>query len=264
MVDLADGEAFDAVEKEDMYRQIVEYSFETTIIHADHKVLYINETGADFLRAKKEDIVGGCVLDIIQDECKDAIRSRIHKIMTENKPAELIEQTMLKLDGTPVDVEVNCTPVLFGNKRAIQSVLRDITKRRETEQRLKEMTSEIFAVSTPIVPISEGIAVIPIVGQICEERTAQLLDSIPSNIQKYPNTTILIIDFSGIYNLDDVVVDFLFKIHAILRLLGVRPVLTGIRPELARIAVTIGQNWSGIQTFSTIKTALSRLATIHD
>jgi PAS domain S-box-containing protein len=262
MNDLGDGRDLNEIEKEDMYRQIVEYSFETTIIHADHKVLYINSTGADFLRAKKEDIVGGCVLDIIQDDYKEAIKARIHKVMTENKPAELIEQTMLKLDGTPVDVEVNCTPVLFGNKRAIQSVLRDITKRRETEQKLKEMTSEIFAVSTPIVPVSEGIAVVPIVGQICEGRVAQLLDSIPQNIVKYSNTNILIIDFSGIYNLDEVVVDFLFRINAILTLLGVQPVLTGIRPELAKMAIAIGKNLSDIQTFGNIKIALSKLAKI--
>lgn len=260
MVDLMDGSTFNAIEKEELYRQIVEYSFETTIIHANHQVLYINETGANFLRGKKEDIVGGNVLSIIQDDSKAAIRTRIQKVMDENKPAELIEQTMIRLDGTLVDVEVNCTPVIFGNKRAIQSVLRDITKRRETDQRLKEITSEIFAVSTPIVPVSDGIAVIPIVGQICEERTAQLLDSIPANIQNHPNTNILIIDFSGIYNLDEVVVDFLFKINSILRMLGVQPVLTGIRPELAKMAVTIGRSWSGIQTFGNIKLALSKLA----
>jgi rsbT co-antagonist protein RsbR len=137
MRELAEKNGLAVIDKEEMYRQIVEYSYETTIIHVDYKVLYINLSGANFLRATKDEIIGGSVLSIIQDDYKEAIKDRIRRVMGTNKPAELIEQTMLRLDGTTVVVEVTCTPVIFGERKAIQSVLRDITKRKEAERKLK-------------------------------------------------------------------------------------------------------------------------------
>ncbi|WP_367946597.1 PAS domain-containing protein [Bacillus sp. V59.32b] len=74
------------MERENMYRQIIEYSLETIVIHADHKILYINQSGANFLRAAKEDIIGARVLDVFQEKDRPAIKERIQKAMTENIP----------------------------------------------------------------------------------------------------------------------------------------------------------------------------------
>ncbi|KAA0547061.1 hypothetical protein FZW96_13845 [Bacillus sp. BGMRC 2118] len=43
----------------------------------------------------------------------------------------------------------------------------------------------------------------------------------------------MIIDVSGLYSIDLVLVDFLYKLSSILVLLGVRAICTGIRAELA-------------------------------
>lgn len=48
MNDLPQDKFTETIEKENMYRQIVENTFETVIIHADHKILYINQSGAVF------------------------------------------------------------------------------------------------------------------------------------------------------------------------------------------------------------------------
>lgn len=245
-------------EREKLYRQIIEYSVETIIIHADHRVLYINESGANFLRASKEQIIGASVLDIIQEDHKEAIKARIQKVMTEQKPAELIEQTMLRLDGTPVDVEVNCNPVLYGDKRAIQSVLRDITKRRVIEEEQRKLMREINEVSAPIVPILDGIAVLPLVGSIDAGRAEQLLNDIPMKV-KNQRVEVLIIDFSGIHNLDAVIVEHLLMIDAVLRLLGVRTIVSGMKPEFARIVVQLNLDLGSMYSVTTVQQALRQL-----
>jgi rsbT co-antagonist protein RsbR len=129
--------------------------------------------------------------------------------------------------------------------------MKDISER-------KEMVRKINEVSTPVVPLVDNIAVLPLVGAIDCERAIHLLDDLPAKIKKQ-NVQCLIIDFSGIYNFDEVVVDYLSKVHSVMKLLGVRTIMTGIRPELSLHAINLGVDLFSIQTMATVKQALHSL-----
>ncbi len=245
------------IDKEDMHRQIVEYSFETTIIHSNQKVLYINQSGAEFLKESKDNIIGANIVGVFTEEYRDYIIERIRKATEERLIGELIETTIYKFDGSTVDVELYCHPIIFGEIEAIQSIVRDITSRRDVERKLKEVMNEV---STPIVPVSQGIAVLPLVGSVDVERANYLLDSIPQKIQD-KQLTYLIIDLSGIYNINEAVVDFLYKINAIMKLIGISPICTGIRPELAQKVINICADFTSLKTMSTVQQALNYLKT---
>lgn len=242
-------------EKEEMYRQIVEYSIETTVIHCNQKILYINESGADFFRATKNNLIGANIVDVFTDEYKEFIVERIRKGTEERQIGELIETPVYRADATIVEVELYCHPVMFGETEAIQSILRDITPRKVAEKKLKQVKNEV---ATPIVPVYEGIAVLPLVGEFDEDRTIQLLNIIPRKIGSY-HLDYLIIDMSGIYNFDDIVGEFLYKINSIMGLLGISLYYTGIRPELARKAVELRIDISSLNTMPNVKQALNHL-----
>jgi two-component system sporulation sensor kinase A len=123
---------------ETMYKQIIEYSVETIIIHLDQEILYINQAGADFLKGLKEEIIGGDILSVFHEDEKDLIRERIMQGMNGKTATQSLEQTITRFDGSHVNVELYCHPVQFGNKKAIQTVLRDITIRKETEKMLQD------------------------------------------------------------------------------------------------------------------------------
>ncbi|MEC2074607.1 PAS domain S-box protein [Metabacillus fastidiosus] len=244
------------IQSEKMYRQIIEFSKEIIIIHSDYKVLCINQSGADFLRASKEDIIGAGVLNIILKEYKKVIEERIQKVVSENEPAGRIEQTILRLDGTLVDVEIYCYPVIFGDKKAIHSVIRDITEKKEIERKINE-------VSSPVVPLLADIGILPLVGSINYERATLLLEDLPSKVQEQ-NIQCLIIDFSGIYNFDEVVADYLSKVNSIMKLLGVNTIITGIRPDLAVTVTKLGVDLLSMQTMATVKQALHFLGVKYE
>ncbi|TWT26021.1 PAS domain S-box protein [Planomicrobium sp. CPCC 101110] len=249
------------IEREKLYSLLIEQSSEIIIIHQNHQVLYINDSGSKALRGTKEEIVGASVLDIIKEEYKEAIVQRIQRVMATNQPAQLIEQTMRRLDGTPIDVEVNCSPITYRNQRAIQSVLRDITSRKEAERKQQELMKEINSISAPIVPVSEGVSILPLVGSIDARRAKQLAEDIPGKIQDF-NVEYLIIDFSGTYNIDNFVAEYLFQISKTISLLGIKPILTGLRPELARKVVDIGVDLSALHTMATVQQAVNHLSRI--
>ncbi|MFG6149261.1 PAS domain S-box protein [Halobacillus sp. B23F22_1] len=245
-------------EKEELFRQITEYSFAPTVVHADHKVLYVNQAAAEFLKTSREDLIGISALRIFKEENKPAILNRMNEVKEKREPADLIEITLVKGDGSFVDVELTCAPVTFGDKPAIQSVVRDITYQKITASELDEMRHEIYEIATAIVPVSDGVFILPLAGRVDETRADQMLTTIPLKLKDF-EVDHLIIDFSGIYRLDEIVVSFLFQIYDIIRLLGIHPIFTGIRPELARKAVQIGRDLSHMDTMGTVKQAIRKI-----
>ncbi|QHE60305.1 PAS domain S-box protein [Rossellomorea vietnamensis] len=238
------------------YKEVMEYSRDPLIIHTDYKVLYINHAAEKFFRSNKESMIGASPLDIFQESSKDAISRRIQSAY--GKPADVIEETVFRMDGTRVEVELYCHPVKFGDTKAIQTYVWDITSRKETEKNQHDMNEEINELSATIVPLIDDVAVLPLRGKIDQDKAMTLLDLIPCKV-KDRNVNRLIIDFSGVYTLDRMVIDYLFKITNVLSLLGVHSIISGIRPELAVEAIEVGIDLSTIPTVATVKEALAQI-----
>ncbi|MDX1701574.1 MAG: PAS domain S-box protein, partial [Melioribacteraceae bacterium] len=136
-----------------MYSKIIEYSHETIIIHVDYNILHINQSGVNFLRGEKEELIGMNVLSIFQEHSKAMIKHRIVSDKSDKCPSEVFEETIFRADGTLVEVEIYCHPIQFNGRNAIQSVIRDVTKRKEAERLLNDREKLVS-----IGQISAGIA----------------------------------------------------------------------------------------------------------
>ncbi|RFU62602.1 PAS domain S-box protein [Peribacillus saganii] len=241
---------------EEMYRQIVESSADAIIIQQDGKFMYLNPSGVKLLRAaSSEEVIGTSVFEIIPEEYKEFIIRDANSVLEENKPSEIIEKQLKRFDGTLVEVETICTPVIYKGRTAIQSVFRDITQRKETERTLEKVAKERNALVAPVLPILEGVAVMPLVGSIDDDRAKYILEHVPVKVQEQ-NVHTLISDFSGINTLDETVIDCLFQTSAVLGLLGVRSIVSGVRPEVAQSVIQLGMDLSLIQIFGTVQQAL--------
>jgi len=242
------------------YREVIEYALEPLIVHSKLKIIYINRAAETFFRASKEEVIGASPLDIFRDSSKLAIEERISGAY--DRPAEVIEETIYRMDGTTVDVELYCHPVMIGETKAIQTYVRDITRKKEFEKEQDEMKKQINELASTVVPVFEGIAILPLMGSIDEDRARAILEVVPFNVQKH-RIHCLVIDFSATQKLDTIVVNYLLKIADVLKLLGVKPILTGLRPSLALGALEIGTNLNDLLTVSTVKDALHLLGVTH-
>ncbi|PLT32042.1 STAS domain-containing protein [Bacillus sp. V5-8f] len=129
---------------------------------------------------------------------------------------------------------------------------------RLTEEILENNQKEMAELSAPIVPVKDGIAVLPLIGTIDSYRAKYLLDKVIPRISQL-NLNKLIVDYSGLSNLDMETARSLYAMGQMLRLLGINTVSTGIRAELAQTAVNSGIDMSSINSFGTVKQALERL-----
>lgn len=236
------------------YLEVIEYSLNPLIVHTDYRILYINHAAEEFFGTDKEGIIGQSPLEIFMESSKDSIRRRIQSAY--EKPADVIEETVYRTDRSTVEVELYCHPVMIGGTKAIQTYVQDITGRKESEKKQSDMIEEINELSVTLVPLMDDIAVLPLAGKIDKEKARLFLEVIPSKVRNQEISHV-IIDFSGIYTLDEMVVDYLMKVTGVLSLLGVHSILTGLRPEFAMIAVNLRLDLSSIQTFATVKDALA-------
>jgi rsbT co-antagonist protein RsbR len=68
----------------------------------------------------------------------------------------------------------------------------------------------------------------------------------------------LFIDLSGVAIIDTMVAHQIFSLTTALKLLGVRSTISGISPEVAQTSIQLGLDFTGINTYGTLKQALKR------
>jgi rsbT co-antagonist protein RsbR len=135
---------------------------------------------------------------------------------------------------------------------------RDVSEHRQVEEALAKSRAELHAtksslletirqLSTPVLPIHDGILVVPLVGHMDSQRGGELTEALLSGIQRHRAGTV-IIDITGVEMVDTAVASHLIQATRAAALLGTECVLVGIAPAIARTLVQIGTDFGGLTT----------------
>lgn len=124
---------------------------------------------------------------------------------------------------------------------------------------LEESQNEYLKISVPIVPLSKKVAILPLIGEIHQKRAEILIQEAlrASSEQGYDS---LIIDVSGVQTATPIVIDMFHKLIGSLTLLGITPILTGIRPQLSKSFVQSNITMDGITIMNNLHHAVSYLS----
>ena len=185
--------------------------------------------------------------------------------VVKSKKMEIAELDILPPDGERVSCEATAVPVFDENNgiKHIIVLLSDLTVRKRAELERTRLQEEIIRVqaatlaerSSPLIPITDEILVLPLIGSIDTERGHQVLDSVLQGVSQR-GARVAIIDITGVRTVDTQAAQALTNAAQALRLLGVDPVLTGIRPEVAQTLVSLGVRLEGIVTRSTLQSGI--------
>ncbi|HWX22249.1 MAG TPA: PAS domain S-box protein [Candidatus Binatia bacterium] len=125
---------------EERYRGLVELSPDALYVQIEDKVVFINSAGVKLFGASQAgDLIGKSVRDLVHPHYWRTLQRRLRRMREEGKPAVFMEQTMLRLDGRPVDVEVAAAPLTYGGKSAAQVIVHDITDRKRSEEEIRRL-----------------------------------------------------------------------------------------------------------------------------
>ncbi|MGN1401911.1 MAG: RsbT co-antagonist protein RsbRA [Bacillus sp. (in: firmicutes)] len=106
--------------------------------------------------------------------------------------------------------------------------------------------------SAPLIPVLEGITIMPLVGTIDTERAKQIMENLLTGVVKHRSEVVLI-DITGVPLVDTMVAHHIIQASEAVRLVGATCMLCGIRPEIAQTIVNLGINLNEIITKNTLK-----------
>ncbi|MFT8320918.1 MAG: STAS domain-containing protein [Bacillus sp. (in: firmicutes)] len=123
---------------------------------------------------------------------------------------------------------------------------------------MKIAYSALEELSVPVVPIAKETAIIPLIGEIDTSRSQLILEVALEEAAKL-RVEYVILDISGVPIVDTMVADNLFKVVHALDLIGVKSIVSGIRPEIAQTVISLGINFKSITTCANLHTALASI-----
>lgn len=197
-------------EFEERYHSLVELSPEAIAVHSGGKIVFINTAGARLLGATSpEQLTGKPIMDFLHPDYRNIVKERIQRLYDEEKEVTWIEEKFIKLDGTVIDVEVAATQIAYQGKPAVQAVVRDITKRKKTEEALRKVYAELKELSerridftnmaahelrTPLTPIIGYLSLMK--NEIKDERLLRYLEIMERNAQRQSKLIDRMLDLS--------------------------------------------------------------------
>ena len=107
------------------------------------------------------------------------------------------------------------------------------------------LSATIQELASPVLPVLEGILVMPLVGTITGERANMLISSLLHAIEQH-RADFVIMDVTGVPIVDTQVAKALLRAADAARLLGTQTILVGLRPELAQTIVGLGLDLSAL------------------
>jgi rsbT co-antagonist protein RsbR len=151
-----------------------------------------------------------------------------------------------------------------GKAARMVGMMQDISPVKYAEEERIQMQAEIIAsqqaalneLSTPLIPITESVVVLPLIGAVDSRRARQVMETLLEGVAER-NATTAIIDITGVSVVDTQVANALLQAALAVRLLGARVILTGIRPEVAQTLVGLGVDLSGIDTRATLQDGIA-------
>lgn len=128
------------LDSEEKYRGLVENSPDAVVIYVDGKIVYVNEEGIRMVGARnKEEIIGRPVLQFIHPDSLGSVIQSMEEVILDNNVSKIVEEKFVDLDGSPFDVELKAIPTFFEHKEAVQVIIHDITKRKQSLLELNKM-----------------------------------------------------------------------------------------------------------------------------
>ncbi len=251
------------------------------ILDAEQVVLECNRAAAELLGVPRELIPNRGVAQVLQlspfpFSVWRGLRETLNQPAQESPTASTETEYFLK--GTSKIVINEVTPITdgVGHLQGYVWVLYDLTERRqsarEIERRNRELqdalselqlTTEaqaqlletIRTLSAPAVPVLQGIIILPLSGHISSDRAVLIMSNLLDGIRDY-DAKVALIDITGVPNVDTSVANYLIQAARAASLMGCRPLLVGIRPEIAQVIVELGVDMGGLRTFSDLQSGV--------
>ncbi|WP_059105294.1 PAS domain-containing protein [Shouchella shacheensis] len=203
----------------------------------DNPIVYANQGFVDMTGYTREDIIGKNCRFLQGEETDTAEIDRLRDGIR-NRESVFVELINYKKDGTMFwnSLSVDTIYVEEEGRHYFVGVQKDVTERKNIEKSYSKSVEEVKSLAFPIVPLTDHLAVLPLIGEMSEGRFETIFNDASRYVQNREIDT-LIIDVSGLTKLKEFELEGILRLKSVLSLLGTEMRLSGISVEMAIQAV---------------------------
>jgi anti-anti-sigma factor len=151
-----------------------------------------------------------------------------------------------------------------GRVKQYMGAIQDITVEKEDaveraslqQQVIEAQQIALRELSTPLIPLSDNVVIMPLIGSIDSQRAHQVMETLLEGVAQH-HAAFVILDITGVQVVDTHVANVLIRAAQAIKLLGAQTILTGIQPAMAQTLVNLGVDLSQIMTRSTLQSGIA-------
>jgi rsbT co-antagonist protein RsbR len=206
--------------------------------------------------------IGSPMRDIVPDLPPEQ-SLRHADVLREGRTQELDEITLLDPEGNEMTLALVGVPI---SETHLGVIVENVTDRKRAdemmrqsialEEALQAQNAIMAELSTPLIPISDDVVVMPLIGAVDSRRAQQVMETLLVGIAERGAET-AILDITGVPVVDTQVANGLIQAAQAVRLLGAQVILTGIRAEVAQTLVGLGADLSEIVTLANLQSGIA-------
>ncbi len=156
-----------------------------------------------------------------------------------------------------------CPTVTFQIAPTTSTIEQELhTLRVQRQQALDAQHNALRELSTPLIPLTDGVVIMPLIGTIDSQRAQQVMETLLEGVARH-QSRLVILDITGVSVVDTQVAQAFIQSAQAVRLLGAQVMLTGIQPQIAQTLVHLGVDLSGIQTRSSLQEGIAAALMQH-
>lgn len=226
--------------------------------------LMVNKRYEEIFHVKNEELLGRRDHDIFPKEIADRVVENDRQVLISRQSVEL-EELVPSDDG--MHAYISAKFPLYdedGQVYAICGIATDISDLKRLEKERAALQQEVLdrqqamlrELSTPLIPLAEGVLVMPIIGAIDDLRARQILDALLTGIAEQRART-AILDITGVKGVNSVAAGALRQAAHAAKLLGAEVVLTGINAEVAQALIALDVDLGRTVTRNTLQSGIA-------
>lgn len=126
-----------------LYQRLVELAPDAVLMHSGGKIVFVNPAVLEMAGANSvSDLLGKPILDLVHPDSREAVKKRIGAMMTTRQTAPMIEERILRMDGSVLDAEVQATYIEYDGQPSVMVVARDISVRKRAAEAIIKAKEE--------------------------------------------------------------------------------------------------------------------------
>jgi rsbT co-antagonist protein RsbR len=245
---------------EKLLQSIMDHSATVIFIKDCHgRYSLINRRFETLFHVLDEQMRGKTDYDLFPSALADRYRENDQTVVTTRAPVE-VEEVVPSDDGDHTYISVKF-PIFdsAGNVSGVCGIATDITERKRAElqqQLIDAQQVRLRELSTPLIPLAEGVLAIPLIGSVDSARSQQIMETLLEGITAHRART-AILDITGIKVMDGELAGAVTRAALAAKLLGAEVVLTGISPAAALVLIRFGVDLSDVMTLGTLQAGIA-------